>query len=224
MATALYNFIAIEGNIGAGKTTLSTLLSKYYDARLILEQFEENPFLPAFYSNPEKVAFPLELSFLADRYNQLKSNLRSYDLFKKLTIADYYIFKSFVFASQTLNEDELQLYRRFFDIIVNQLPGPDLLVYLHTGNEKLQQNIRKRGRTYEQHISDNYLSGISGAYLNLLKQINKMPVLIIDTEEIDFVQNSQHFDALKKIIEMPHPKGISNIGNPLVYLSQNNDK
>ena len=151
------DFLVIEGNIGAGKTTFAKMLSEEYDAKLILERFAENPFLPKFYSDPEKYSFPLELSFLAERYGQLKKELTNRDLFHQHTIADYYFMKSLIFAQNTLAQDEYNLYRNFFDIIYERLPKPDLFVYLHLPEDHLIANIRKRGREYEQSIDADYL-------------------------------------------------------------------
>lgn len=152
-----YNFITIEGNIGAGKTTLSRLLSRHYNARLILEEFAENPFLPKFYESPEQYAFPLELFFMAERYKQLKDLLQTNDLFQQLTISDYLFTKCLLFAKVNLPEEEFRLYQKLFDIINPQIVQPQLLIYLHTPVEKLQKNIKKRNRSYEQNIPDDYL-------------------------------------------------------------------
>ena len=154
------DFLVIEGNIGAGKTTFAKMLSEEYDAKLILERFAENPFLPKFYSDPEKYSFPLELSFLAERYGQLKKELTNRDLFHQHTIADYYFMKSLIFAQNTLVQDEYNLYRNFFDIIYERLPKPDLFVYLHLPEDQLIVNIRKRGRDYEKTIDVDYLKKI----------------------------------------------------------------
>ena len=138
-------YLVIEGNIGAGKTTLATMLAQELNAKLILEQFADNPFLPQFYKNPERYSFPLELSFLAERYKQLNVDLRTGSLFQNLTIADYFFMKSLIFAQNTLTGDELQLYKQIFSIIYNTLPKPNLYVYLHLSTDKLLQNIKKRG-------------------------------------------------------------------------------
>jgi deoxyguanosine kinase len=149
-----YHFITIEGNIGAGKTTLAHLLARHYNARLILEAFADNPFLPKFYDNPQQFAFPLELFFMAERYKQLKELIQQKDLFQSVTVSDYLFTKCLLFAKVNLPEDEFRLYQRLFDIILQQLVPPDVLIYLHAPVEKLQQNIRKRARPYEQKISD----------------------------------------------------------------------
>ncbi|HRX32118.1 MAG TPA: deoxynucleoside kinase, partial [Tenuifilaceae bacterium] len=157
----MMQYLVIEGNIGAGKTTLATMLANELNAKLTLEQFSDNPFLPKFYQNPERYSFPLELSFLAERYRQLNVDLRSTSLFHNITIADYFFMKSLIFAQNTLTGDELQLYKQLFNIIYSSLPKPDLYVYLHLPTEKLLKNIEKRGREYEKTITADYLNSIS---------------------------------------------------------------
>lgn len=204
-----YNFIVIEGNIGAGKTTLATRMSETYTTRLILEQFADNPFLPKFYEDPAKHAFPLELSFLAERYHQLKKELGTQDLFKKGIIADYYFAKSLIFAKSNLKEDEFELYTKLFHIIHDSLPKPDLFVYLYHDIPRLQQNIRKRGRVYEQNITDEYLSRIQTGYFDFLKQLPEQKILIIDVNELDYANNDADYKQLVEILFRPHPTGIS---------------
>ncbi|MCL6102534.1 MAG: deoxynucleoside kinase, partial [Bacteroidetes bacterium] len=187
------DFLVIEGNIGAGKTTFAKMLSEEYDTKLILERFAENPFLPKFYNDPEKYSFPLELSFLAERYGQLKKELTNRDLFHQHTIADYYFMKSLIFAQNTLAQDEYNLYRNFFDIIYERLPKPDLFVYLHLPENQLLINIRKRGRDYEQSIDADYLRKIREGYFTFFSQQNDFPVLIVDTSNVDFVKYHRHY-------------------------------
>lgn len=206
-----YNFIAIEGNIGAGKTTLSNMLARHFNARLVLEQFSDNPFLPEFYKNPEKVAFPLELSFLADRYGQLKQDLINLDLFTEITIADYFIYKSLIFASNNLKEDELLLYQRLFDIIASALPKPDLLIYLYLDTATLQKNILKRGRTYELNIKSEYLDQIQNRYLAFLQGLPQQKVLVIDMQGIDFMNDHLKFEKIIDLLNKDYDKGITNI-------------
>jgi len=204
------DYLVIEGNIGAGKTTLATMLSADLNSKLILEGFSDNPFLPKFYSDPAKYSFPLELSFLAERYSQLKNDLASRDLFHELTIMDYYFMKSLIFAQNTLAPDEYNLYRKFFDIIYERLPKPDLYVYLHIPESKLIGNIRMRGRDYEQSIEISYLRTIKEGYFNFFSQQTDFPVLIIDTSNVDFVKNSAHYQLIKDIIfAKRYPNGIS---------------
>jgi deoxyadenosine/deoxycytidine kinase len=193
-----YNYVVIEGNIGAGKTTLAGKIAEQYNARLILEHFADNPFLPKFYSDPDKYSFPLELSFLASRYKQLKEELEPQDLFSTFTVADYYFTKSLVFAASTLNGDEYNLYRQIFYIIYATLPKPDIIVYLHLSPEKLLRNIEKRGRNYEKSITVEYLQRIQDSYFAFFRQNSGNRYLVIDINEIDFVSNESHYS---KIIE-----------------------
>ncbi len=193
-------FLVIEGNIGAGKTTLADKLANEFNAKLIVEQFADNPFLPKFYKNQERYSFPLELSFLADRYNQIKDEVMNLDLFHNFLIADYYFAKSAIFAQNTLKQDEYRLFRQIFDIVFESMPKPDLYVYLHSDTEKLLENIAKRGRDYEKEITPEYLDKIRDGYFHFFKQVNSFPVLIIDINHIDFVNNNQHYELLKEAI------------------------
>ncbi|PSK94659.1 deoxynucleoside kinase [Taibaiella chishuiensis] len=179
-----YHFIAIEGNIGSGKTTLAHRLATHYNGKLILEQFVDNPFLAKFYEDRDRYAFPVELSFLAERYNQLKAQLLNRDLFQEIIISDYVITKSQLFARANLNEDEYDLFQRMAEIMKSNLPKPDLIIYLHAPIVKLQQQIRKRGRPYEQQIRDEYLEEIGAAYSAYLEQ-EKSRILHIDTTLLD---------------------------------------
>jgi len=207
-----YNYIVIEGNIGAGKTTLATRIAEQYNARLILERYADNPFLPRFYSDPEKYSFPLELSFLADRYRQLKDELVAMDLFKSFTIADYYFMKSLVFAASTLTGDEFNLYRQIFYIIYGTLPKPDLYVYLHLNPERLLQNIEKRGRSYEKTITGEYLKKIQDNYFSFFRQNPENKYLVIDINEVDFVENEKHYLRITDIIfNNEYPAGLNKV-------------
>lgn len=207
----MYNFIAIEGNIGAGKTSLSTKIAQQLNAKLILEQFEDNAFLPKFYHDPQKYAFPLELSFLASRYQQLKEQLSHQDLFKTFTISDYFIYKSLIFAKKTLQEDELVLYTRLFNIINSSLPKPDLLVYLFVEVPRLKKNIIKRGRDYEKDIEHEYLERIQSGYFEFIKQQQDLRILILDVNHVDFVHNDSDFQKMLGIICQDYPVGIHRI-------------
>ena len=191
-----YKHIAVEGNIGSGKTTLATMLANDFGARLILEEFANNPFLPKFYNDPDKHAFPLELFFMAERYYQLK-NLKSQDLFQPNIVSDYFFVKSKLFAQNNLQKDEMQLFNKLFDIMVSSLSKPDLLVYLYADINRLQQNIKKRGRDFEQNISDEYLRNIQDKYLDYLKKQDDFPVLILDVTNIDFVTDSNIYKSMK---------------------------
>lgn len=203
-----YSYICIEGVIGAGKTSLAKRLAEEFNARLILEQFEDNPFLPKFYKEPDKYAFPLELSFLASRFQQLKDKLMSADLFQPLTISDYFIQKSHIFAKQTLKGDELTLYTRLFHIMGDILPQPELLVYLHLGVDDLLKNIRKRGRDYEMEIREDYLSSLQEGYFNYIKQKQGQRILVIDTTGVDFVGNEDHYQRMRALISQEYSPGI----------------
>lgn len=198
-----YHYIAIEGNIGAGKTTLAHRLARHYQARLILEQFADNPFLPRFYQDRERYAFPLELSFLAERYSQLKDTLLNRDLFQQVIVADYTIIKSQLFARTNLGPDEYELFQRMAEIIKTQLPKPDLLIYLHTPIAKLQQQIHKRGRAYELDIADTYLEEIQDAYQQYLRQ-DDLKLLMVDTAVADF-NRDEHFGQLTAALESDQP-------------------
>lgn len=206
-----YNYIAIEGNIGAGKTTLSNLLAKHYEARLLLEGFEENVFLARFYKNPEKYAFSLELSFLAERYQQLKEASSAIDMFSNLLIADYYLSKSLIFARANLKDDEYQLFARLYHIMFASLPKPELLVYLYVSYEKLQANIVKRGREYEQGISLDYLQKLQTNYFEFLKQQKDLKILILDTTDLDFLNKKNDFCKVLEVIDKPYQIGINRI-------------
>lgn len=205
-------YLVIEGNIGAGKTTLSTLLAQELNAKLVLEKFAENPFLPKFYDNPERFSFPLELSFLAERYKQLNNELRSVSLFQPLIIADYFFMKSLIFARNTLSDDEYNLYRQIFEIIYNSIPKPDLYVYLHLPIPRLLENIHKRGRDYEKSINSDYLEDIQKGYFDFFKQHPEYSFLVIDTSNLDFVTNHDDYLELKSIIfDQKYSKGIHRV-------------
>lgn len=191
-----YNYVVIEGNIGAGKTTLATRIADQFNAHLILEHFADNPFLPKFYMEPEKYSFPLELSFLASRYKQLKEELVPQDLFRAFTITDYYFMKSLVFAASTLTGDEYNLYRQIFYIIYGSLPKPDIYVYLHLNTDRLIKNIERRGRNYEKSITKEYLQKIQDSYFSFFKQNPENKYLVIDINGIDFVSNEEHYNKL----------------------------
>ncbi|NNK81808.1 MAG: 2-amino-4-hydroxy-6-hydroxymethyldihydropteridine diphosphokinase [Flavobacteriaceae bacterium] len=190
---SLYNYIAIEGNIGAGKTSLATKLSKDFNAKLILERFADNPFLPKFYKEPQRYAFTLEMSFLADRYQQISDDLSQLDLFKDFIVSDYDVFKSLIFSKITLPEDEFMLYRKLFYQVYKDIPKPDLYVYLYQNTKRLQQNIKKRGRKYEKEIQDEYLDQINAGYLDFLKNHPEFNVKIIDISDKDFVKNREDY-------------------------------
>ena len=194
-----YNFIAIEGNIGAGKTSLTNLIAEDFNAKLVLERFADNPFLPKFYKDKDRYAFPLEMSFLADRYQQLTDDLAQLDLFKNFIVSDYYIFKSLIFAQITLQKMEFTLYRRMFDMMYKEITKPDLYVYLYQNSDRLLANIKKRGRSYEQNIEADYLQNIHDGYKSFIATQQNLNTLIIDVSDLDFVENNEDY---LKIIEL----------------------
>ncbi len=206
-----YKYIAIEGNIGSGKTSLASNISEDYNAMLILEQFEDNSFLPKFYKDQARYAFPLELSFLAERYQQLKNLLSNQDIFKDFTISDYFINKSLIFSRKTLQSEEYKLYHKLFEIISQMIPRPDLLVYLYSSVERLQENIKKRDRSYEQNIKNEYLESIQQSYFDFIRQQKNLRILIIDTNNIDFVNNIEDYNKVVDVIFRDYPIGIHRI-------------
>ena len=191
-----YNYIAIEGNIGAGKTSLAKMMSDEFNAKVVLERFADNPFLPKFYEDKERYAFPLEMSFLADRYQQLSDDLAQFDLFKNFIVSDYYIFKSLIFAQVTLSKDEYLLYRKMFDLMYKEITKPDLYVYLYQNTDRLLENIQKRGREYEQNIEKEYLKSIQDGYSNFIKTEQDLTILTIDVSELDFVDNKSDYTEI----------------------------
>lgn len=195
------NYIAVEGNIGAGKTSLSTMISQDFNAKLILERFKDNPFLPKFYEDKHRYAFPLEMSFLADRYQQLSDDLAQYDLFKDFVVSDYDVFKSLIFAKITLQEEEYALYDKLFRIMYKELIKPDLYIYLYQNTERLLENIKNRGREYEQNIQAEYLMEINKSYLSFMKSQSNVKVKIIDISELDFVNKRSDYLTILQQIE-----------------------
>ena len=206
--TEKYNYIAIEGNIGAGKTSLAKLMSDEFNAKVVLERFADNAFLPKFYNDKERFAFPLEMSFLADRYQQLIDDLAQFDLFKNLIVSDYYIFKSLIFAQVTLQKEEYTLYRKIFDIMYKEISKPDLYIYLYQNTNRLLDNIKKRGRDYEQNIEASYLQKIHDGYSGFIKTEQHLNTLIIDVSELDFVNNYEDYKQILSIINL-HDSTIS---------------
>ena len=196
-----FNYIAIEGNIGAGKTTLTLKIAEDFNAKTVLERFADNPFLPKFYEDQNRYAFPLEMSFLADRFQQISDDLAQFDLFKDFIVADYHIFKSLIFAKVTLSDDEYRLYRKLFEIIYKEMPKPDLYIYLYQNTERLLENIKRRGREYEQEIQADYLEKINKGYLDYIKSQNELNILIIDVSERDFVNRQEDYAFILKEIQ-----------------------
>jgi len=190
---AQFNYIAIEGNIGAGKTSLATKLAGDFNAKLILERFKDNPFLPKFYKDPGRYAFPLEMSFLADRYQQLLDDITQFDLFRDCVIADYEVYKSLIFAKVTLAEEEFSLYKKLFHVMYKELPRPDIYVYLYQDTDRLLENIQKRGRSYEKNIKEEYLQKIHDGYFEFIKTQHETNIRIIDISGKDFVNKRKDY-------------------------------
>ncbi|MBL7814409.1 MAG: deoxynucleoside kinase [Saprospiraceae bacterium] len=204
-----YNFIAIEGNIGAGKTTFCELLSRDFNCRLILEQFTDNPFLPLFYDQPERYAFPVELFFMTERHKQLQAAFSAgADLFTPLSVADYFFLKTLLFAKNNLNDEEFRLFQRLFEVLNATFPKPDILIYLHRSVENVMRNIKKRGRNYETDISADYLLGIQNVYFEYFRTETELPIVIIDVEDIDYLSDSTAYQKLVSILQKTYAKGI----------------
>lgn len=207
-----YKYLVIEGNIGAGKTSLASLLAEETGSRLVLETFSDNPFLPKFYEDPDRYAFQLELAFLSERYHQIKTELGHPDLFGQSVISDYFLAKSFIFSKYNLKDDEMKLFEKLFSIINLQAPKPDLYVYLHLPVEKLLENIKQRGRSYEKHIRYEYLREVQEGYFGFFKSQQDMKILVLDTRRLDFVNNESDFMQLKKVIvEEEHSVGLNRL-------------
>lgn len=204
-----YNYIAIEGNIGAGKTTLANMLCKTFSARVLHEEFEENPFLAKFYEDSERYGFQVELSFLADRYKQLSKTEAGPDLFQERVIADFALFKSLVFAQHNLTGDEYSLFNNLFQIMFTNLPKPELVIYLHLNIEKLFRNIANRGRRYEKTINSEYLINVQNSYMSFLRSQRDFPVVILDISDLDFLNNEEHFDLIKELLEQDWKPGLN---------------
>ena len=203
-----YGYVAIEGLIGAGKTTLAKRIAEEEGARLVLEEFDDNPFLPRFYADPSRYAFSVELSFLAQRYHQLK-RASEQDLFMPATVADYSIGKSLIFAQATLPPDELKLFRDLYDIMYSDLAGPDLIIYLHLPLDLVRERIRSRGRSYEQGISRDYLDGLHELYLDHLHKLVEKRVVIIDLQDSDLLQDDSAYQTVRSLFHQEHPIGVS---------------
>ena len=202
-----YRYITVEGNIGAGKTSLAIMLSRDFNGKLILEQFADNPFLPQFYKNPKQYAFPLELFFLAERYQQLKDEASSPGLFDSVIITDYLFAKSHLFAAINLDEEEWKLFKRLSFIMQSSLPDPELIIYLHTPVEKLMKNIAKRGRSYESDITASYLQRIQNAYFDFFKTQKHLRILVIDSSELDFVNDQKDYQKITGLLHINHAAG-----------------
>jgi deoxyadenosine/deoxycytidine kinase len=202
-----YQYISVEGNIGVGKTTFVNMLSPYFDCKLVLEQFEDNPFLKKFYQHPERYGLSLELFFMAERFQQLSESI-SPELFSPLVISDYFFLKSKFFAKNNLSNEELILFNRFADIALNNLAPPQLLVYLHSSVDRLQENISYRNRSYEQAITDEYLLNIQNIYFDFFKKERSFPILILDVENVDFVKDQIAFNKMKDLFQQNYSNGV----------------
>ena len=202
------NYIIIEGNIGSGKTSLAKLLSEKLGGKLMLEEFEENPFLKKFYKDPSRYAFQLELSFLAERFQQIQTEIQNRDLFQEFMFSDYMIEKCLIFSKNNLDHQSIQLYRKLYDIIQKSIPKPDLIIYLHKDSKYLLSNIGKRARDYEQDIKAKYLEDIYNNYITYFKQQNQYPVLFINTNEIDFVEDPTLIEYFVELINKPFKIGL----------------
>ncbi|MCC6410796.1 MAG: deoxynucleoside kinase [Saprospiraceae bacterium] len=210
-----YRFIAIEGNIGSGKTTLCHKLADLHGCDLVLEQFTDNPFLPFFYENPERYAFPVELFFMTERHKQLQEHFAAPDLFSTFTVADYFFLKTSLFARNNLNETEFRLFQRLFQVLNASFPKPELLVYLHRPVEVLLEQIEKRGRDMEKYITAPYLESLQNAYFDFFKSQNDIPVLLIELDRADYVNTPEVFEAVCRLLAQPYPAGLNVVTLPL---------
>lgn len=206
-----YDYLVIEGNIGTGKTTFCKMLNKEYSSNLILEEFDDNPFLPYFYEDPERFGFTVELFFMTERYKQLEKMLMNQGLFHKMTIADYAFVKTLLFARQNLKDGEYRLFKQMYDTLSTNFPQPSILVYFHRSVDILLSNIAKRGRSYETNISGDYLLKIQNSYFDYLRNILSIPVLIIDLKTLDFESNPDHYDHLKYLLSKTYRPGVHRI-------------
>ena len=206
-----YNYVVVEGTIGAGKTTLSTMLARDYNAELVLERFADNPFLEKFYKDPVHYAFPVEMTFLMDRYQQLRNLLTARDLFTDFVLGDYFIDKCLLFSKNNLSQDEFVLFKKVFDTISGFLPKPDLILYLYTNPDRLLKQIAKRNRDFEKDITKEYLSDIQEKYLTYFRENQQIPILLLDTENVDFVENPSDYQKIKTLVTNHYEAGIHRI-------------
>jgi len=206
-----YKYICIEGNIGSGKTSLCEIMARKYPVQLILEEFDDNPFLPYFYQNPERFAFTVELFFMAERHKQLSQITLQKDLFYEFTLADYSFWKTLIFARKNLDEKEYRLFQRLFNVLNSTSPNPDLLIYLHRTPEKLLRNIHVRERDYELNITANYLKTIQDSYFEFFYSQTSYPIVIVDIEEMDFVTNPDHLKEIENLIFKEYRPGLHRI-------------
>lgn len=206
-----HSYIAIEGNIGAGKTTFCQMVQNDFGCKLILEQFTDNPFLPFFYEHPERYAFPVELFFMTERHKQLQEELSQGELFSQMILSDYYFLKTLLFAKSNLMDEEFRLFQRLFSVLNNTFRNPDLLVYLHRPVQDLQANIKNRGRDMEQKIPDHYLLKIQQAYFEFFKNESQIPILILNMEKVNFWENNQAYETMVNALKQKYPPGITHV-------------
>jgi len=206
-----YRFITIEGNIGTGKTTICKTLAEEYNMKLVLESFADNPFLPFFYENAERYAFPVELFFMTERHKQLQENVLQSDLFQQTVLADYFFLKTVLFAKNNLNDNEFRLFHRLFKIMNDTFPKPDLLIYLHRPVEVLLKNIKSRNRSYEQNITPQYLESLQNAYFDYFKVEREIPILILEMQDVNFNIGNEPYQKLIQLLQKQHPPGVQHI-------------
>jgi deoxyadenosine/deoxycytidine kinase len=211
MASFPHNFIAVEGNIGTGKTTLCRMMEKDFGCRLILEQFTDNPFLPFFYENPERYAFPVELFFMTERHKQLQESLSQLELFPQMILADYFFMKTLLFAKNNLNAEEFRLFQRLFHTLNAAFPKPDLLVYLHRSVDDLMDNIRSRGREIEKNIQASYLQSLQDAYFNYFKTEAGLPILVINVTNVYFWHDRKYYHKIAKLLQETYSPGMHTV-------------
>jgi deoxyguanosine kinase len=203
-----YQFIAVEGNIGAGKTSLASIFANRYNAVLALEEFADNTFLPQFYQQPDRYAFPLELSFLAERYQQLKQRMDESREQGRTLVTDYVFEKSLLFAQVNLQGDELKLFSKFFEMMSPTLQQPDIIIYLDKTTQALSRNINKRGRSFEKEISEIYLQRVTESYHRYLEQVRNIPVLFFESDDMDFVSDHAHLKFILSQLEHKRSAGL----------------
>lgn len=206
-----YDYICIEGNIGAGKTSLCRMMERDFNCKLMLEEFDDNPFLPLFYKDPERFAFTVELFFMTERYKQMQRTLLTQDLFKQFTVSDYAFVKTLLFANRNLPEEEFRLFQNLYSVLSQNFPQPDLLVYVHRSVDWLLASIEKRGREYEKNITGAYLKNIQDAYFEYLRHMSSIPVLILDLNTIDFVANEAHYQEILNLLRKKYLPGVHRV-------------
>jgi deoxyadenosine/deoxycytidine kinase len=206
-----YRYVCVEGNIGTGKTTLCNRLAKRFHGKVILEQFTDNPFLPYFYNDPERYAFPVEIFFMTERHKQLQKHILTRDLFAQHIFADYFFTKTLLFARNNLNDEEFRIFQQLFQLLEKPFPNPDILVYLHRSTSRLLNLIEIRGRHMETPISESYLQKIQDAYFDYFRSETGFPILIIDVEDMDFVKNQDHLEELITLMSQRYNPGVHRV-------------